>query len=129
MKTFRAIFTGTIVWALGIGIFFLSYYVPVLDNPDLQANIALSLAIVLFAMLGARFYYLDENVHNGFALASIMVLTAIALDALITVPFIILHFGGTYTEFFTAASFWIIALEYFSLVVLYWFLKVRSIKN
>lgn len=49
-----------------------------------------------------------------------MFLVAMVLDALITVPFLIMPYGGTYLSFFSDPGFWLIAVEYISVVAAYW---------
>ena len=49
-----------------------------------------------------------------------MFLVAMVLDALITVPFLIMPYGGTYFSFFSDPGFWLIAVEYISVVAAYW---------
>ena len=131
MKTIRALLTAIAVWIGGVGTFVTSYYVPIMADSDLQANIALSLSLIPLGWLGSRSYYSKYNNPNGYFFGLIMVLTAILLDALITVPFLVLPQGGTYLDFFGATSFWFIALEYYLVVVLYWYVRVkpRTIKS
>ena len=126
MKTTRAILTGTLVWILGVGVFTTSFYIPMINDLELQANIALALALAPLAILGARnFYYRYPNMP-GYKLALIMAATAVVLDALITVPVLYIPAGGSYTSFFGSLSFWSIATEYFLVVMLYWHFKVKA---
>ncbi len=124
MKTIRVLLTGILIWIGGLTIYSLSYFVPILENPDRQADIALTFAILPLAVLGAHFYYQKHNGPSGYKVGLILVLIAILLDALITVPYIIPN-RGAYKEFFVAPGFWLIALEYYLAVVLYWQLKIR----
>ena len=125
MKKARAVLSGILVWILGVSVFTTSYFLPFMKDLDLQSNIALSLSLIPFAWLGAGFYYRKDRKTNGIKLGFIMVLSAIILDGLITVPFMIMPYGGTYSSFFTAASFWIIAFEYLMVINLYWRFKIK----
>ena len=125
MKTTRAILTGIIVWILGVGVFITSFFIPLMENPELQANIALALTLLVLAWLGAANFFKKYPNASAIKLASIMVGIAIFLDAAITVPFLVLPIGGSYKDFFSAPSFWFIALEYYLVVLLYWYLKVK----
>ena len=125
MKTIRALLTALTVWIGGVGIFVASYYVPLMADPDLQANIALSLSLIPLGWLGSWSYYSKYNGPNGYFFGLIMVLTAVLLDALVTVPLLVLPQGGTYIDFFGATSFWFIALEYYLVVLLYWYVRVK----
>jgi len=102
-----------------------SYFVPLLDDLDLQSNLALSIGIIPFAWLGASIYYRKDTQTHGIKVGALMVLTAIILDGLFTVPFIVIPYGGSYVSFYTAPAFWIIALEYLLVVIVYWRLKVN----
>ena len=131
MKTLRVLLTAITVWIAGVGTFIASYYVPLLSDPDLQANIALSLSLIPLGWLGSLYFYSKYNSPGGYFFGLIMVLTAVILDGLVTVPFLVIPNGGTYLDFFGAASFWFIAIEYCLVVVLYWYVRVkpRSVKS
>jgi len=53
-----------------------------------------------------------------------LLLTAVAMDALITVPFFVIPKGGSHYSFFTSMGFWIIALEFLIVASLYWYIRV-----
>lgn len=125
MKTTRAILTGTIVWSLGVSAFIGSFYLPLLEDQELQANLALAISLVPFAWFGAKFYYINHSQTPGYKLAFTMVAIAVILDAIITVPLLVIPAGGSHEAFFSAPSFWLIALEYFLVVLSYWNLRVR----
>ena len=126
----RLMISGVIVWMLGVTAFVTSYYVPVMSDPDLQANWVLSIALIPGAVLGAYNYYRKGNKANGFVLGSFMFLVAIFLDALITVPILIIPYGGNYITFFTDPGFWLIGVEYVTVVASYWQIErvVNSMK-
>jgi len=54
-----------------------------------------------------------------------MVVTALILDAIINVPFIIIPHGGSYLEFFTSVMLWDIVIEYLLIIFLYWRIKAK----
>ena len=114
------IISAVIVWVLGVIAFVASYFVPVMSDPDLQANWALSLVLIPSALLGAHVYYRKGHKTNGFVLGVAMFAVTILLDALITVPFFIMPYGGNHISFFTDPGFWLIAVEYVSVVAAYW---------
>lgn len=109
-----------IIWTLGVTAFIASYFVPIMPDPDVQANWTLSLVLIPLATLGAHIYYRKGHTTNGFVLGFSMFLVALILDVLITVPFLILPNGGTYTSFFGDPNFWFLAAEYISVVAAYW---------
>ncbi len=125
MKTIRATATGILVWILGVSVFTVSYFVPLMEDPDLQANIALAISLLPFAWLGASIYYRKGPETHGAKVGIIMVATAIILNGIITIPFMIIPYGGSYFSFFTATSFWLITFEYLMVVLLYWRIMVK----
>ena len=123
--TTRAVAAGILVWVLGALVYAASYFMPLMDDLDLQSNIALSISLIPFAWIGASIYYRKDDKTHGILVGSIMVLSAIILDGFITVPFMIIPYGGSYSSFFMAPGFWMIAFEYLMIIILYWRLKVK----
>lgn len=115
-----AIISASIIWTLAVIAFVASYFVPVMSDPDLQANWVLSMALVPSALIGAHIYYRKGHKTNGFVLGASMFLVAMFLDAIITVPFLIMPYGGNYMTFFIDPGFWLIAVEYVSVIAGYW---------
>jgi len=119
MKIKRAIISAAIVWAIGVTAYILSYFVEILENPELQANIVLTLALIPAVILGAKYYYKNGAETHGFKLGVFMFLVTICFDALITVPLFIIPAGGSHLSFFGDAWFWFIGLEYIVVVGIY----------
>ena len=117
--TLKAILVGAIIWAFGASIYSASYFIPFLEDLELQANIVLAIGLIPIAWFGASIYFKKGQRSPGIKVGVIMVLTAAALDAIITLPFLIIPYGGTYLDFFTAPAFWLIAMEYLFVIVLY----------
>ena len=118
MQTAKAIIIGAIMWILGASIYSASYYIQILDNTELQAMILLALAVVPIAWVGASYFFRREPDANSLVTAIWMVGTATVLDAAITVPFVIIPHGGNYLEFFGSLSFWTIAGEYLTVILI-----------
>ena len=116
----RAFYSTLMVWMLGVMAFTVSYLVPVIDDPDVQANWVLSFTIIPAGIIGARFYYLKGNGTNGWVLGGFMFFITIILDACITVPLLIKPFGGDHASFFADPNFWFIGLEYIVVITAYW---------
>lgn len=132
MKQFRTIGIGIVIWILGVSIFTISFYIPVMEDPEFQANIFLSLGILPVVWFGAKQYYRKKGTTKGYWLGLAFFLTAAVLDALITVPLLIVPNGGTYHSFFTAIGFWLIGIEFIITTTGYWYTQVqskRSIEN
>jgi hypothetical protein len=90
-----------------------------MDDPDLQANLVLMVAIIPAACLGAHLYYRRGLKTNGFVLGFVMFSGAIFLDAVITVPVFIIPNGGNHLSFFGDPGFWFIGIEYMTVVGAY----------
>lgn len=120
----RAILLGITIWIIAVLFYSLSYYVPFLDNADTQANIVLFIMVMPLVWYASAYYYKKEKNTHGYLLGQTMLLTSVALDALITVPFFIIPKGGSHFSFFTSLGFWIIAFEFLSVGVFYWYIKV-----
>lgn len=124
MKTKRAILLGIAIWIIGILFYSISYYVPILENAETQANLVLFVVVMPLVWLACSFYYKKASTTHGYLVGQTMLLTAVALDALITVPFFIIPNGGSHYGFFTDLGFWIIALEFLATATLYWYVRV-----
>lgn len=124
----HAIISSLVVYVLGILAFVGSYFAPIMEDPDLQANITLMAAIIPAAYLGAYLYYRRGNTTHGFVLGSAMFSSAIVLDAIITVPVFIIPNGGNHLTFFGDPGFWLIGIEYVAVVAIYQRIRI-SVKS
>ncbi|UII78378.1 DUF5367 family protein [Flagellimonas sp. CMM7] len=124
MKIFRAIGIGALIWILGVSSYALSFYVPIMENVEQQANIVLFVVVMPLVWAGCWMYYKQDSWTHGYKVGQALFLTSAALDALITVPFLIMPNGGSYYDFYTDAGFWVIAFEFIVVAVLYWYAKV-----
>ena len=131
MKTKRAIISGIAIWFIGILFYLISHYVPLLENPETQANIVLFVTIIPLVWLACSYYYKNDSTTHGYIVGQTMLLTAVVLDALITVPLFVIPRGGSHYSFFTSVGFWIIALEFLIVASLYYYIRVfpRKIKT
>ena len=124
MKTKRAIILGITIWIIAIFFYSISYYLPILENADTQANLVLFVIVMPLVWLGSYFYYKKGYKTHGFKVGLTMLFTAVALDALITVPLFVIPNGGSHYSFFTSLGFWIIAFEFLVVATLYWYIRV-----
>ena len=123
-----ATISSLIVYVIGVSAFVGSYFFPIMADADVQANWVLSIVLIPAATLGAHIYYRKGHQTNGFVLGSVMFLVAMVLDAIITVPFLIIPYGGSHISFFTDPGFWLIAVEYITVVAAYWQIE-RAVKK
>lgn len=124
MKTFRAIVIGMGIWGLGVAAFISSFSIPVMEDVEQQANLVLFFTVLPLVWFGAKHYYRKEQKTRGIWVGLIFFLVAAILDALVTVPFLVIPNGGSHYEFFTDTSFWLIGLEFVSVAVAYRYLMI-----
>ena len=132
MKTIRALLIGLGIWAIAVTFYSLSYQVPILSNPDEQANLVLLSVVIPLVWLGSYLYYKKDNKTHGLKVGLAFFLVAALLDAIITVPLFIIPNGGTHLSFFTDPGFWVIAVEMVATATIYYYLrlypKTRTLK-
>lgn len=124
MKTIRAILVGVGIWFFGVAFYTLSYQFPIMENPDKQANMVLFTVVMPLVWLGSHIYFKKEKSTHGFKIGQTFLLTAAFLDAVITVPLLIIPNGGSHYTFFVDPGFWIIAFEMIATAVLYYYVMV-----
>ncbi len=121
----RAVYGGILVWILVSAAFTLLGQAPGIEDPIDQQGLIIGLLIIPFAILAAAIYYRRGNRDHGLKVGGIMVLTAFALDAAITVPLVEIPKGGSYVAFYSAPVLWLFALVNIATVYLFWRLKIR----
>ena len=104
-----------LIWILGVTFYLISFYVPILENPERQANIVLVLGIIPSACLGTYLFYKKGEMKPA-NLALTFIIIATILDALITVPVFIIPAGGSHSGFFADPMFYIIVVEFYFIV-------------
>ncbi|TAI48133.1 DUF5367 family protein [Flagellimonas allohymeniacidonis] len=126
MKRARVILIGAVIWILGVSFYSLSFFVNIMEDAQQQANLVLFVTVMPLVWLGSKLYYKKDHSTHGYRIGQTFFLVAAALDALITVPFMIIPNGGSYYEFFTDIGFWIIGLEFITTATLYWYARVYT---
>lgn len=125
MNIIRAILTGALIWLFIFIAFIGLSFVPTIKDSTNQQALIVSVLIIPFARFGASIFYKNGNTINGIFSAIIMTITAIALDAIITVPLIVIPTGGSYQSFFSFPLFWLLVTINLVTIYLYWRLKVK----
>jgi hypothetical protein len=129
MNSIRAILTGALVWVCIFMTFTVFDNIPILKGSlNTQATIV-AILVILFAAFGASIYYKNGIKDNGLIVGIIMALSALVLDALITVPLIEIPNGNTYEGFFTYPLLWLIVVVNITTVYMYWRLIVDKRKT
>ena len=118
---------GVFVWILGVSCYLLSFYVPILENPEQQSNVVLAFGIIPSTCLGTYLFYTKGNIKPS-VLGLIFVIVAAILDIIITVPVFIIPNGGSYSEFFGDPMFYTIVVEFY-LIVFYFGNYLTNKKN
>ena len=117
-KNLFSVICGILVWTLGVSFYLLSFYVPILENSELQSNIVLALGIIPSACLGTYLFYTKSQLKPS-KLGLTFVIVATLLDVIITVPVFIIPNGGSYSEFFGDPMFYTIIVEFYFIVLYY----------
>ena len=117
-KRLFSIICAILVWILGVSFYLLSFYVPILENPELQSNIVLVIAIIPSACLGTYLFYKKSYIKPSVLALTFIIVTTI-LDALITVPVFVIPNDGSYSEFFGDPMFYTIVVEFYFIVLYY----------
>lgn len=126
-KKLYSIVCAMLVWLLGVSFYLISFYVPVLENTELQSNITLALAIIPSSCLGTYLFYKKSYIKPT-ALALTFVIMAIVLDVLITVPVFIIPNGGSYSDFFGDPMFYTLVVEFYFIVLYFGKYLTKKIK-
>ncbi|RKR13965.1 hypothetical protein CLV91_0034 [Maribacter vaceletii] len=126
-KNLFSIVCGILVWILGVSFYLLSFYVPILENPELQSNVVLVLGIVPSACIGTYLFYTKSYIKPH-TLGLTFVIVATLLDIIITVPVFIIPNGGSYFEFFGDPMFYTIVVEFY-FIVFYFGTHLTNKKN
>jgi len=127
MKVARTITSGAMIWLLIFITFTIMSFIPVVKNSEIQQNLILYVVLIPIVIFGAKFYYKSGDKTNGFIIGGIMAVIGLILDALITVPFVIMPHNGSYVSFFINPLLWITTIEFILIVFLFW--KYKVIKN
>lgn len=126
MKTIRVILIGVVIWILGVSSYTISFYIPIMKDAEMQANLVLFLSVIPLVWFGSALYYQAETKTPGYKVGQTFLLVSAALDALITVPLFMVPNGVDHLTFFTSFGFWLVAFEFICIAALYYYIKVYS---
>ena len=62
-KILYSVLCGVLIWILSASFYLLSYYVPILENLELQSNIVLVITIIPSTCLGTYLFY-KKNIKD-----------------------------------------------------------------
>ena len=126
MKYLRIFIPGFFVWLCVSLSFYILGFVPLVNNSFNTQAVIVMIFIVLYSNESALFYYKNGIKLHGLVLGIIMSLTALFLDALITVPFVEIPNGRSYYSFFSSPILWILATINCITVYCFWNIKIKS---
>lgn len=129
MNYSRAILSGLIVWICVVITFYILEIMPITKNSLNLQTLIITILIIVYACVGATFYYKKAARTSGLKIGIIMSLTAVSLDVLLFVPLIEFPKGNTYGTFFSNPLLWILSATNAITVFLYWKLKFTRIPN
>lgn len=121
----RAVLSGALVWSCISVTFAGLEYVSFLEGSMDTTALIVAIFVVPFAAWGASFYYKKDRKFHGFLVGLIMALTALLLDALITVPLIEMPKGNSYYGFYSYPLLWLLVAINIITVYAYWRIVVR----
>lgn len=129
MKIVRAIASGILVWALILSVFIVTSFIPIISQTAFLQMLIVAAFVVPIALGGATIYYRKKEMAgvHGLVSGSIMLTTALLLDALITVPFIEIPYNGSsYATFFSNPMLWVLVAENIAVIYLHWRVQIAS---
>lgn len=126
MKYLKILLPGISVWLCVSLSFYILGFIPLINGSFRSQAVIAMIFIVLYANESAFFYYKNGIKLHGLLLGIIMSLTALLLDALITVPFIEIPNGRSYYSFFSSPVLWILAGINSITVYCFWKMKIKS---
>ena len=129
MKTTKIILFGTLAWFLIFSLFAVLNLIPVTAQSETLQGVIVGIGVVPFGIFGAWLYY-RKNEGHGLKVGALMLLVAMVLDALITVPLIEMPLHGrNHLDFFTYPLLWILVTENILVIYAYWAFKVKPAKT
>lgn len=126
MKVSRAVLSGVMIWLQIFTLFTAISFIPVLKESSYIQSIVIFAIVIPIVISGVWFYYRKEKSAKALHLALIIILTSLVLDAIITVPFIIIPEGGNYLSFFTDPNLLLLALEIVMISFAYYKFQIRK---
>lgn len=112
-----AIVSGLLIWAL----VFSTFVVFDLSGMDMEVQgILILLLMPVYAFTGSWFLYRKGSALSGWIAGVLVTCTALAMDALVTVPLQEIPRGGSYALFFTNGLLWTLAGLNLTTVWVYW---------
>ncbi|WP_264537327.1 DUF5367 domain-containing protein [Flavobacterium sp. N1736] len=126
MKYLQILLPGVFIWVCVSLSFYILSFVPLINNSFKSEAVIVMIMMVLYANEMALVYYKNGIKIHGLLLGIIMSMTALILDALITVPFIEIPNGRTYSSFFCNPVLCILISINLVTVYYFWRIKIKT---
>ena len=126
MTLFRNITAGAILWSLIFLSFTIMEFIPTLKEATELQNGIILLLLVPFLLLSLKYFYRREDRSHGLRFGLVTIITSLSLDALITVPLVIMPKGGSYRTFFTDPGLVVMGMVIFLVSFLYWRFRIKE---
>ncbi|MEO6176752.1 MAG: DUF5367 family protein [Flavobacterium circumlabens] len=128
MNYVKMLLAGLFVWVCVSAAFYLSVLFDII-NHSFNINLLIVLVIMFLSSTNwASFYYKNDPKKHGLLLGLGMSITAVLLDVSITVPFVEIPKGSSYSHFFASPVIWILVVFNTATVFGYWKLKIKPKK-
>ena len=127
MNTKRVLLVGAMLWAVAFTSFMILSMIPEMaESENLQALIV-GIVLVPATTFGAALYFKRSKPLNGMFVGATMVTVALFLDAIITVPFVMIPMGVGYGGFYSNPVLWALVLENILIVYIYWATRIKHL--
>lgn len=126
MKTSRLLFTGLLMWLSIFTVFTALVMLPVTKNSLSLQNTLLVVFVAPIVLACTAIYYKTGANAHGIIVGFLFTAISLCLDALITLPLIIIPSGGSYQAFYSSTILWVVVVESITLVFLYWKFQVNT---
>ena len=126
MNLKRAIKTGIVVWVTIFIEWSIIIFAPILKdlgNWQYLLHYIILIPIIYYAL---QYYYKTKDKENGFLVGTVILLTGIILDAIITVPLFTIPQGVGYLEFYLNPLMLIGFVEF---ILVSWYVGYRLVKK
>ncbi len=118
--------TGLFNWVMVFVVFIALIYFPLTQNSLLLQNLFLLLTVAISTFISATLYYKNGAVGHGLAVGAVHIALPLLMDALVTVPFILIPYGSSYDEFYTNPILLPVIAEVVLITYAYWQSKVKA---
>ncbi len=126
MNKIRAVLSGIILWIMIFSLYTLISFIPLFRQSIILQNSIVFIGVIIFVYFSVLFYFRKGKKISGLMLAILMIITALGLDALVTVPMVMIPQGIGYKIFYATPFLWLMVAEILMFTVLFSQLKANQ---